>query len=189
MSFSERDEIRAAVHETHPGHLVDVDGRRMILRDGAQQRELPVAEGAWFVNCTSHLRHIPHEPILQDSGLTCAPQFAMGFTGTSAYFITHLWMRDALASIAPALFRGRFDVEPKLRLLCHLSLMVIANMAMAGARLPLAIPARFQGDFNKWYPLPRQLALTARFMAKRGEVIRKAERLLKLRFSDAPDPA
>jgi hypothetical protein len=67
--------------------------------------------------------------------------------------------------------------------------MVMANMAMAGARLPLSIASRFQGDFSKWYPLHRQLPMIARIMASRGETIRKAERPLKTRFSDAPDAA
>ena len=188
MSFAERDEARAAVSQVHGGYLVDVDGTHMVLREHGQEHKVPVADGAWFVNCTSHLRTLPHEPVLQDSGLTCAPQFAMGFTGTSAYFITHLWFRDQLAPIAPEMFRGRLDVEPKLRLICHLSLMVMANMALAGARLPMSVQSKFQGDFHKWYPMHRQVRAVARIMATRNDVFRKAERHLKMRFSDAPDP-
>jgi hypothetical protein len=188
LSLSEREEIRAAVHEVHRAHLVDVDGTRMILRDGKEQREVPVREGSWFINCTSHFRTFPHEPALQDSGIVCAPQFAMGFTGTSAYYLTHLWFRGELANVAPELFRARFDVEPKLRLICHVGLAVMANTALVAARLPLSVPSRFQGDFHKWYPLYRQLATIARITAKRGSVIAKAERHLKLRLSDAPDP-
>src|SRR5450432_3327305 len=134
LSFAERDEIRAGVNEIHRGHLVDVEGSRMILRDGGDRREVPVADGSWFINCTSHLRPGPHEPVLQDSSLVCAPQYAMGFTGTTAYYVTHLWYRNELAPIAPDLFRVRVDVEPKLRFAPQLGLMVMANMAMAGAR-------------------------------------------------------
>jgi hypothetical protein len=189
LSFTERDEIRAGVHEVHRGHLVDVDGGTIILREGAQERRLPVADGSWFVNCTTHFRQVPHEPILQDGGVVCAPQFAMGFSGTTAYYVTHLWYRGELGAVAPQFFRIRVDVEPKLRFGPHVALMVMANMAMAGARLPLSISAKFQGDFNKWYPFHRQLPMIARVMRKRGEVIRKAEQLLKIRYSDAPDAA
>lgn len=187
LSFAEREAIRRGVDEVHRGHLVDVDGTRMVLRDGTQQREVKVPNGAWFINCTSHLRHIPHEPILQDSGLVCAPQFALGFTGTSAYYVTHLWFRDELARVAPELFRGRVDVEPKLRFAPQVALMVMANLALVSARLPLSIPANFRGDFNKWYPLYRQLPMLARITASRGEILRKAERLLRRRFADGPD--
>ncbi|HLK37063.1 MAG TPA: hypothetical protein VKU41_09965 [Polyangiaceae bacterium] len=187
LSFGERDEIRGGVTEVHRGHLVDVEGSRMVVRSGKEKRETTVRDGSWFVNCTSHLRQFPHEPVLQDGGLVCAPQFAMGFSGTTAYYVTHLWYRDALASVAPELFRIRVDVEPKLRFVPQVGLMVMANMAMAGARLPFSIPSMFQGDFNKWYPLHRQLGVIARIVATRGKVIRRAERFLRTRYSDAPD--
>jgi hypothetical protein len=43
------------------------------------------------------------------------PQSVLAFSGTSAYFITHLWYRNQLAEVAPELFRVNFDVEPKLK--------------------------------------------------------------------------
>jgi hypothetical protein len=187
LSYSERDEILRGIGEVHRGHLVDVDGNRMILREGSAEREVRVADGSWFINCTTHLRALPHEPLLQDSGMVCAPQFALGFSGTSAYYVTHLWFQNQLAPIAPELFRARLDIEPKLRFMPHMGLMVMANMALVTARLPFSVPSRFQGDFNKWYPPIRHLAMLARITASRAEVIRKAERLLRLRFSDSPD--
>jgi hypothetical protein len=187
LSLSERDEIRAAVTETHRGHLVDVEGTTMTLRDGKELRSVPVEEGSWFVNCTTHLKPLPHEAILQDGGIVCAPQFAMGFTGTSAYYVTHLWFRDQLAPIAGELFRARLVVEPKLRFTPQIAVMVMANLALAGARLPSSIPSRFEGDFNKWYPLHRQIPTIARILSSRRASIRKAEQVLKMRFSDPPD--
>ena len=185
MSFAERDEIRAGVSEVHRGHLVDVDHGHMVLREGKEERKVPVADGSWFINGTSHFRHLPHEHVLQDGGVVCAPQFALGFTGTSAYYLTHLWYRGALGSVAAELFRFRIDVEPKLRFAPQLAVMVMANMALA--RLPLPIVSRFQGDMNKWYPFYRQIPVIARVMSTRGEVIRKAEKFLKKRFGDAPE--
>jgi hypothetical protein len=189
LSSAERAEILAAVDQVHRGHLVAVEGTQMTVREGSTSRQVPVAEGSWFINCTSHLHDIAHEAVLQDSGVVCAPQWAMGFTGTSAYFVTHLWFRDELAKVAPELFRIRINVEPKLRFVPQMGLMVMANMALAGAHLPFSVPSRFQGDFNKWYPLHRQVPTIARVLASRGEVVRKAERLVKLRFSDSPDPS
>jgi cation diffusion facilitator CzcD-associated flavoprotein CzcO len=189
LSFDEREEIRAGVSEIHRGHLIDVEGTRMILGGGEARREVPVADGSWFINCTSHLRSVPYEPVLQDGGVVCAPQSAMGFTGTTAYYVTHLWYRGELASIAPQLFRTPLDVEPKLRFMPHAALMVMANMALAGARLPLSIVSKFQGDFNKWYPVPRRLPMMARIMMTRREVLQRAERVLKTRFSDPPASA
>lgn len=135
----------------------------------------------------THLKPLAHEPVLQDSGITCAPQFAMGFTGTSAYFVTHLWYLNELGAVAPEFFRARLDVEPKLRFASQMGLMVMANMALAGPRLPMAIPQKFLGDFNKWYLVYRQIPTLARIITTRGKVIKKAERILKTRFSDALD--
>ncbi len=79
------------------------------------------------------------------------------------------------------------DVEPKLRFGPHVALMVMANMALAGARLPLSIFAKFRGDLSKWYPARRQLPLMLRIVSNRGGILRKAEELLKSRYSDALD--
>ncbi len=185
LSFAERDEVRARVSEVHRGHLVDVDHGQMVLREGKEERKVPVADGSWFINSTSHLRQVPHEPVLQDGGVVCAPQFALGFTGTSAYYLTHLWFRGELDAIAPELFRIRVDVEPKLRFAPHMALMVMANMALA--RPPLSLASKFEGDMNKWYPFYRQIPTIVRMMSTRGEVIRKAEKLLMKRFADAPE--
>jgi hypothetical protein len=193
LSLAERDEIRAIVSGVHRGHLVDVDGTRMTLREGSERserkesRDVTVADGSWFINCTSHLRDIPHEPVLQDGGLVCAPQAALGFTGTTAYYLTHLWYRGDLGAVASELFRGRVGVEPKLRFMPEFGLVVMANMALGGARLPLSIASKFEGDFNKWFPRHRQLPTLARILMTRGAVLRRAERILKTRYVDPPD--
>jgi hypothetical protein len=184
LSLAERDEVLRSVDQVYRGHLVDVEGRQMIVREGDQQRSVMIAEGSWFINCTTHLKSLPHEAVLQDDGLVCAPQFILGFSGTSAYYATHLWFRDGLAAIARDLYRIRLDVEPRLRFAPEVAVMVMANMMQVAPRLPSSIPRQFQGDFNKWYPLHRQLLMLARISLNRTKILRKAEQVLKLRFSD-----
>ena len=75
----------------------------------------------------------------------------------------------------------------RLRFLPNLALMVVANLAMVGARLPLSVQSGFEGDLNKWYPLHRQLPMIARLLVKRREVVRRAERILRARFSDTTE--
>jgi hypothetical protein len=126
--------------------------------------------------------------VLQDSGLVCAPQFACGLTGMSAYYITHAWFSEQLSAVAPELFRLRLEVEPKLRFVTHLALMTAANMTMLTRRLPPKLIREYEGDFNRWYPLYRRIPMIARVTANRRMLLHKAERLLKIRFSDSPDP-
>ena len=186
LSFAERDEIRASVSQSHRGHLVDVDGVTMTLREGAQRREVPVAEGSWFINCTTHFRPTPHEPILQDDGAVCAPQFAMGFSGTSAYYVTHLWYRNELAPVAPVLPRPRRRrAEAPLR---HTRRAHGDGQHGAGGR-PLAavdlceVPGRPQ----QVVPALPAASGDVPVMSQRGQVLRKTEALLKTRYSDASE--
>jgi cation diffusion facilitator CzcD-associated flavoprotein CzcO len=189
LSFAERDEVRAAVSEIHRGKLVDVEGTRMIVREGVDRREVAVADGSWFINCTSHVRYFPHEPVLQDGGIVCAPQFAMGLSGPAAYYTTHLWYRDELGAVAPALYRTRADIEPKLKVMPARSLCTIANMILTLSRLPPSVASEYEGDLNKWYPIHRQLLLKRRIRTNARDILRKAERLLEGRYSDPAEPA
>lgn len=186
LSASESAEARAACGEVFRGHLVDVAGTRMTVREKGALREVGVPEGSVFVNCTTHFRTFPHSPVLSDGGLVMAPQFGLGFTGTTAYYLTHLFYRDDLAPIADALFRIPIDLEPKLRFGPMLGLMVLGNLALVTPRLPLPVHSRFLGDFNKWYPLHRQLPTMFRVVRRRAEMLAKAERLLPWKFSDSP---
>ena len=57
--------------------------------------------------------------------------------------------------------------------------MMVANTILVSARLPLSILLKYRGDFNRWYPLYRQIPMMARLAASRGEILRKADRFLK----------
>lgn len=187
LSIAERDELRAGVREVHRGHLVDVEGTRMTLRRADGLHTLPVPEGAWFINCTTHLQPRAHEPVMQDSGLTCAPQACLGFSGSSTYYLTHLWYRGRLAELAPKLFRLRLDGQPKLRFITQAALAVMANMALVGQRTPMSVIGSFRGELTSWYPRHRQLLTFLRVLAARRAVLDRAEQLLPLRYSDARD--
>lgn len=189
LSIDERDEVRAGVDRVFHGHLLDVEGTTMTVRTDGAVHAHNVPEGAWFINCTTHFsQQAPHQPVLQDSGLVCAPQHALGLTGTSAYILTHMWMRGELGAVAHELFRMRIDVQPKVRFATNLGLMAMANLAMINAHLPLKIIAGFEGDYNKWYPAYRRVPLMARMIKNRRMLLEKAARILRLRFSDSPDP-
>jgi hypothetical protein len=190
LSRAEKAEVLSGLAETHHGHLVDVDGLRMTIRgrDG-HLRDVPVDEGAWFVNCTTHFVDRPTEPVLSDGGLVCTPQGCLGFSGTTAYFLTHLWFRDGLGAVAGRLHVGSLTVEPKLRFACELAVMVLANMAMVSEHLPIPVAARFRGDFNKWYPIHRQIPALLRIVSFQKEALAKAERLLPTRFPEAVRPS
>ena len=188
LSLAERDELCAGVDRVFHGHLIDVEGTSMTIRADGSLQAHKVPEGAYFINCTTHFLQAPHQPVLQDSGLVCAPQHALGLTGTSAYVLTHMWLRGELGAVAHELFRMRIDVEPKVRFATNLGLMAMANVTLINAHLPMKILAGYEGDYNKWYPPYRRLPLLARMLKNRHMLLEKAQRILRLRFSDGPDP-
>ncbi|MAQ19038.1 MAG: hypothetical protein CMN30_30095 [Sandaracinus sp.] len=189
LSTAERTTIAAAVAAAHRGHLVDVVGERrprMVLRcrDG-ELREVPVAPGATFINCTNHLEDRPHRPVLTDGGLVCAPQLALVFSGSSAYFATHLWYRDELGSLAGELRRPDWNAAP-LAIAPRATLVLLANMLRMIPRLPRRIAAAYLGDFNLWYPPHRRIRPILRLLAARSMIEAKAARWATLRYSDVP---
>ncbi len=186
LSVGERREIEKGVAGSERGHLVDVDGLSMAIRTKTGTRTVAVKEGAWFVNCTTHLHDRGHEPLTSDGGLVCKPQFPAIFSGTSAYLLTHLWYGGGLERLSSELYRFDVSIEPKLRMYCQASLAAVANLVLMGEHLPRSVFANFEGDFNKWYPLHRQLVAFARMMLQRKRVLRNAETLLRTRYSDPP---
>lgn len=133
-------------------------------------------EGAYFINCTTHFRARPHHHVLQDGGLVCAPQFALGLTGMSAYYLTHVWIQDGLSAVAHELFRVRMDVEPKLAFTPQLGLMILANLSLVQTHLPASIAARYQDDLSRRYTLYRRLPLVLAMTVNRRMIHEKAER-------------
>ena len=101
------------------------------------------------------------------------------FSGPSAYFVTHLWYRDELSTVANDIFRTPIDTEPKLRYAPHVALMMVANTLTVSTRLPLSVLLNYQGDFNRWYPFYRQIPYFVRLAANRKAILGKADRLLR----------
>jgi hypothetical protein len=188
LSRAERAELRAGVDQVYRGHLVDVEGTRMTVRQGQTLQQHDVPEGAYIINCTSHIRQDGlHQPIMQDSGLVCAPQFVLGLPGVSAYFITHLWFRNELGLLAHKFYRMHVDTPNRLRFVAHFTLMIMANIIMVNAVLPAKVFWDYKGDFNKWYPFYRRVPTIRDFIKNQQLVLDKAESILKVRFSDSPD--
>ena len=187
MSRAELAAVREAVTHVHPGHLQGIDGTRFHVRQNGVERSFELPEHSWVVSCTTHLLDYPHQPLLQGGGLVCAPQNALGFTGPTAYFLTHAWYRGELAKVADRLFRIEFQRLPKLRIAFDMATMSTANLSMLLPLLPPSIPLNFRGDFGRWYPVHRRVAAALRFKLRGPRLIAKAETNLGTRFADPSD--
>lgn len=171
LSEAENGAISAGLNSVVMDYLVDVADRNgtpeMILRSGDTKKVQP---GSWVVNCTGYVdrREHPYEPYISASGNVMSIQLrsmTLHLSSFMGYFLTH------------ALFLGKLGDLPLYELDGH-ELKAASPTAFAYVLLTLAqhnlsvmadaLPGKvFQDcglDFDRWYPLPRRLIGTARFM-------------------------
>lgn len=171
LSAREATAIRNGLRTVVRDHLVDAvdDGAtvELRLRSGAHVTTDP---GSSIINCTSHFSPEGREsgpPYVSPGGRMIAvgtiPVF--GFSSFTAYFLTHLLYAGKIRSVPLYTIDG-------LGLLRHcppaavVSFMVLSqyNLGLAFDALPMKVFQQWGLDFDRLYPLPRQLAGQAAFV-------------------------
>ena len=169
LSDDETAIIATALHEKVRDHLTDVvddpSGPVMVLRSGARH---PIPDGTWVVNCTGYLnpRSVDYVPYVSPSGRAMAINMtsATGVPPMAAYFLTHLFFLDRLVDIPlyELDFHGLRRTAPG-DLLAIFSSVIMYNLSIISEHLPMKAFQDFKLDFDRWYPMPRQVAGTIRF--------------------------
>lgn len=143
------------------------DGVELTFRSG---ETTPVAPGSWIVNCTGYLTHRkdPYEPYLSAGGSVLSIQIrsaTMHLSSYMGYFMTHMLMLDRLRD-TPLYELDVQSLTEKSRTAFPYTLLTLAqyNLSLMADQLPAKVFAECGLDFDRWYPLPRRLAATARFM-------------------------
>jgi hypothetical protein len=174
LSEAENATIAAGLDTVTMDHLVDVTdaepGPQLVFRRGSPKT---IPAGSWIVNCTGYLlRGEPtYEPFVSGGGsvLSIHPRSAtLHLTSYIAYFMTHLMFLDKLAEVplyeldALELRRKSPEVLP-----CALFSLVSLNMGLIADSVPGKVFTDCGIDFDRWYPLPRQLMAYTRFRLTR----------------------
>lgn len=142
--------------------IVDRDGRA---------RTTPA--GSWIVNCTgSLLRHDqpPYEPYTSASGNVLSLQMRSStfgaFSSFAGYFMTHLMFRDGLGRV-PLYELDIAELHRKAPPVVIYASMALTlhNLSLLVDALPKRVLLQCGLDYNLWYPVPRQVAGLARFLA------------------------
>lgn len=165
MSHDEAKAIRQGMDDIVSGYIEDIvdtdTGPHIIMRDGQRR---PVSAGSVIINCTGYLlrRPRPHEPYVSSHGtiLTITTRSsAYPLSGTSAYFLTHVFFLDKLSSLP--LYELDMDrlmkVSPKVFFLTSFTL-AFYNMLVIMENVPMQVFGRCGLDLNRWYPVPRRIA-------------------------------
>lgn len=152
-------------------YFVDaVDGGDVVelrFRSGATTSVPP---GSWIVNCTGYLSHRddPYEPYVSAGGSVLSIQSrsaTMHLSSYMGYFMTHMFMLGRLRD-TPLYELDVQDLTNKSRTAFPYTLLTLAqyNLSLMADQLPAKVFAECGLDFDRWYPLPRRMAATARFM-------------------------
>lgn len=171
LSEAEVDVIRAGLGEVLRDHLVDVVDRDgdpvMLLRSGATRSVQP---GSWIVNCTGYLnsRDTPFERYVSASGAVLSinrSSLTFGFSSFSAYFLTHLLFLGRLSDLP--LFVVDFNELTRkggAAVPGVVSALLQYNLSVIFDAVPSSVFRDCGLDFDRWYPMPRQLAGQLQFM-------------------------
>ena len=171
LSTQENDTIRAGLSRVINDHFVDVvdtaDGPAITLRSG---EALPMKPGSWLVNCTGYISHrrFPYEPFRSPSGKVLSIQSTsatMHLSSYMAYFSTHLMLSGKLAEV-PLYELDILELYHKARKAFPYTLMALVglNLGLYFDNLPAKAFRECGLDFDRWYPLPRRLLATAKFV-------------------------
>lgn len=178
LSPREAGIIRAGLTDVVMDHLVDVVDNggqvEMHLRSGATRTIQP---GSWLVNCTGHFfrgEPLPYTPYASGDGrvASISPRSVIALLSSfTGYFIGHLLMLDKLADLPlyelDGDLLGRADREAWA---CATVALHMHNLAVMFDEVPRAVFAENGLDFERWFPLPRQLLSNLQFMRQRREV-------------------
>ena len=171
LSKEENDTIRSGLSRALNDHLVDVvdtaDGPEMTLRSGAS---LPIKPGSWLVNCTGYIVHrrFPYEPFRSPGGRVLSIQSTsatLHLSSFMAYFSTHLFLSGKMTEV-PLYELDMLELYEKARKAWTYTLMTLVehNLGLYFDSLPSKAFRECGLDFDLWYPLPRRLLATAKFV-------------------------
>jgi thioredoxin reductase len=172
LSESENKTIAAGLNEIIMDHLVDaVDSNGatdLVFRSGSTKAIQP---GSWIVNCTGYLNRLdlfPYEPYISGSGavLSIHPRSAtLHLTSYIAYFMTHLLYLGKIKDL-PLYELDITDLRNKSRRAFPYTVFALVgyNLSLIADSVPAKVFRDCGLDFDRWYPLHRRIAGTARFM-------------------------
>ena len=171
LSESENKTIAEGLNDVIMDHVVDAVDRNgateLVFRSGATKSIQP---GSWMVNCTGYAFRgdHPYEPYVSPSGavLSIQPRSAtLHLTSFMAYFMTHLLFLGKISDL-PLYELDMQDLRRKSNAAFPYAAFTLAqyNLSLISDSVPTKVLLDCGLDFERWYPLPRRMVSTARFM-------------------------
>ncbi len=171
LSEAENTTIAAGLTDVVMDHFADVVDRNgstdLVFRSGSVKAIQP---GSWIVNCTGYFKSDgrPYQPYISRSGAVLSIQpcsATLQLTSMMAYFMTHLLMLGKISDI-PLYELDAMDLRHKSNAAFTFTLFTLTrhNISLIFECVPTQVFSHCGTDPDRWYPLPRRMVDTARFM-------------------------
>ncbi len=186
LSESENKTISAGLNDVVMDYFDDAVDRNgateLVFRSGSTKTIEP---GSWIVNCTGYLGRgapQPYEPYVSGSGAVASinPRSAMlhlpAFMG---YFLTHLMFLEKATDI-PLYEIDWYELREKSTVIFPYVLFALVqhNLSLIYEHVPGRVFSENGLDFDTWYPRPRRVPSTIRFMLTHRRERERARRVL-----------
>lgn len=146
---------------------------------------LDIKTNSWFINCTGYIfpkeersEHIlsPHGTVLSINKATSA----LIFSSLGGYFLTHLWFLDRFKETEIYEFDHVDLIKKDKRSFFHaVSAQTIHNLLSIIESLPLKAVLNCGLNFDKWYPLHRQLSVFIKLLQKKQKYKKHSSEVLE----------
>ena len=171
LSEAESSTIAAGLNSVVMDHLVDAVDRdgttALVFRSGSTT---PIPSGSWIVNCTGYFNggEQPYEPYVSDSGAVLSlnlSSITLHLPSYTGYFMTHLLFLGGLRDI-PLYELDWADLRRKSNAVLPYTLLALVqhNLSLITDSVPTKVLRDCGLDADRWFPLPRRLPATARFL-------------------------
>jgi cation diffusion facilitator CzcD-associated flavoprotein CzcO len=172
ISEAEIKTISAGLNDVIMDHLTDVVDNNgtadLLMRSGARKAVQP---GSWIVNCTGYFARRPdrdYVPYISREGRTLAIEprsVTLHLSSYMGYFMTHLLMLDKITEL-PMYELDALELRNKSNAAFPYALFALAqhNLSLIADAVPTKVFSSCGIDPNLWYPWPRRIGGTARFM-------------------------
>jgi hypothetical protein len=171
LSESENKTIATGLNDVIMDHLVDAVDRdgttELVFRSGSVKA---ITRGSWLVNCTGYVMQAdhPYEPYVSDGGsvISIQPRSAtMHLSSFMGYFLPHLLFSGKIRDL-PLYELDMQDLRKKSHAALPYTMLSLAqhNLSPISDSVPAKVFTDCGLDLDRWYPLPRRIVGTARFM-------------------------
>ncbi len=186
LSPKEAEIVKKATNTTVYDYLEDVkeeNGEVVLIYKSGQKQTIEA--GSWLINCSGYLfpKEKIAEPILSPHGRVLSIQkttSAFIFTTFSGYFLPHLWFRDQFKNVPIRQFNHfKLIKKDKQLFLFGIVAQAIHNLIYFTDALPFKVVNDCGLNFDKWYPLHRQLAVVLDLLINKKKYLAHTSKILE----------